>query len=244
MGTMEGTIKTKKQRIIGGGDSVIENIYLRLKELEAAPRETKYVNDEYGNFYSVINNIYVTKNDIKMIINGIYKIHFSNIVPKGTKEKQMLEIINKRFIVYYLDEIYTRLFSLSGSNETYDEDIYYQYLSIKGELDKIKEIIIQDANDIFKLVEIHEKLRDKWNGFYLEEIKSSLRGDLTTIHKRLVDEHNNLYDIITKNIVMNLTPTTRKRARTTSARTTSARTTSTRKNSRSLRSNLAINTTD
>ena len=223
----------------GGGDSDIKEIYDMILDLKSEPRSTKYVNDDYGNFYSVINDIFITKDNIKMIINCIYNIHFKKIVPKKD-DMQMIEYICIRFLIYYLDDIYTRLFSLSGDNEEYDEDIYFQYLRIRAELDNINHYTYKDGNKtyhgIFTLVQIYEKNRYKWKGNYLEDFISGLRTEgkgLQNVYERLLKQHNALHSnfqntiMLTKKLIG--TQRTRKTAKPTTVR---RRTQQTRKTQR------------
>ena len=204
--------------------STIKNIYEKILELNREPRRlTKYVNDDYGNFYSVINNIYITNNDIKIIINGIYKIHYSKIKAKNNLQQEILHYIYVRFLIYYLDEIYTRLFSLSGDNETYDEDLYYQYLRIKAELHNINyytyENGIKNYHGIFTLVKIYEKDRYKWTATYLEEFMPELRTDkkgLIHVYELLLNDHNKLHENFERSIILfakKLIKLTRKRTK-------------------------------
>jgi hypothetical protein len=192
----------------GGDDSQIQKIYDTILELKSEPRSTNYVNDDYGNFYSVINDIFITKNDIKLIINSIYNIHFNKIEVKED-DKKMVEYIYTRFLIYYLDDIYTRLFSLSGDNEEYDEDIYYQYLRIRAELHNINHYTYKDGNKdyhgIFTIVKIYEKDRYKWKVSYLEDFIPSLRTEgkgLQNVYERLLKEHNTLHSNFKRSIML------------------------------------------
>ena len=121
----------------------------------------------------------------------------------------MLEYIYTRFLIYYLDDIYTRLFSLSGDNEEYDEDIYFQYLRIRAELHNINHYTYKDGNKdyhgIFTVVKIYEKDRYKWTGNYLEEFIPSLRTDkkgLQNVYERLLAEHNTLHHNFKRTIML------------------------------------------
>ena len=169
-----------------------------------------------------------------MIINCIYNIHFKKIVPKKD-DTQMVEYIYTRFLIFYLDDIYTRLFSLSGDNEEYDEDIYFQYLRIRAELDNINHYTYKDGNKtyhgIFTLLQIYEKNRYKWKGNYLEDFISGLRTEgkgLQNVYERLLKQHNALHSNFQKTIMLTKkiigTQRTRKTAKPTTARRNSQQT--------------------
>lgn len=239
----------------GGDDSEIKKIYNALLKLKSTPRSTKYVNDDYGNFYSVINDIFITKNDIKFIINTIYNIHYNKIqleeddkkqleendtIQVKENDKDMVEYIYIRFLIYYLDDIYTRLFSLSGDNEEYDEDIYYQYLRIRAELHNISHYTYningnKDYHGIFTLVKIYEKNRYKWKVSYLEDFIPSLRTEgkgLQYVYERLLAQHNTLHNNFKRTIMLKklvVKPRTQLSVKTQSMRKTQEQRTVTRK---------------
>ena len=94
---------------------------------------TAYVNDDFANFYTVTpDNIYITKKDLTSLRKELVE------VPVLDSEIYY----SYRFLFYYLDEIYTRIFLLAGEHETYQDDLHFVYLKILAELFNIFDNIL------------------------------------------------------------------------------------------------------
>jgi hypothetical protein len=120
----------KRERPIGGGNSLKTPAEKKIK--------TPYVNDDSANFYTVTpDNIYITQTQLDSLVNELVEL------PQSNDEIYYCY----RFIFYYLDEIYTRIFLLAGQHETYQDDLHYVYLKLVAELFNIYDnILVKNQN--------------------------------------------------------------------------------------------------
>jgi hypothetical protein len=168
--------------------------------------EPKYFNDKYGNFYSNYNGYIVTSTHLDILENGLKHLGDKPLDDYSSEE----DTFYKRFILYYLDELYTKLFTLEGRIQyenkiaQFEYDLYLEYVHVLTELDNIYSIYKEKktALDLYNLYFIN---RNKWTSFYLEgenpSIMRYLRKDkikFGEIAERLYNKHQTVKDYIFK----------------------------------------------
>jgi len=202
--TIPSRLTTAKKRDVG-------NYYIQTAALirshksggslvKAEPAE-QYRNDAQGNFYSLIDNkIYTHIND------------FKTSIPNKTYENCSLEekYMFNRFLIYYLDELYTRLFSLEGEipregrEMQFEDELYNNFSNIYLQLLNIHHY----SKDIKSIENIYFIQRHRWTETYIrgsvlriERYKNlgNFKGILKRIHaylsslkKFIIKEINNV----------------------------------------------------
>jgi len=118
----------------------------------------RYVNDAQGNFYSVIDSVIVPRENA-----DVFKNMFA------LKDFDSYKIF--RFFIYYLDELNTELFCISGEipyehgNPQYMEELFVKFIHIYFQLFNFeKYYTLRDLDQIYNLYYIN---RYKWTNFYL-----------------------------------------------------------------------------
>jgi hypothetical protein len=170
-------LKKKKQK---GGFSELELVYKELMKLKSNYLKTVYVNDDNGRFYSIVDKYYVSINEFYILEKGL----------KLLNNNTLSNLIFTRFLIYYIDEIYSNILALSDYDDnTFQDDLYLEHLRMYAELYNLEQYI----NDERKIVSIYFDLRKKWTVNYLEEFRISLRGSFEhIIESKLLPYHNRL----------------------------------------------------
>ena len=142
-------------------------------------KEAKYYNDQYGNFYSNYGDYVITKQNLEALKKGLEQLMTKDIL--DTNEIQFV----KQFYIYYLDELYTRLFTLNGMKQYKDkektiyddeEDLNLEYLHIITQLFEIYnnyENYLRSQNNIEDIYNLYFIERYDWNSL---NIKDKLHG--------------------------------------------------------------------
>ena len=105
----------------------------------------------------------------------------------------------KKFILSYLDSLYTRLFSLkqysNGGDDndypSFDENIYEQYLIIYKELISID--LFLETSNLKELRAIYNKKRYEWKGADLKPYMRELNGGLNEVDDKLHKYYEELH---------------------------------------------------
>jgi hypothetical protein len=174
-------LKKKKQK---GGFSELERVYNELMELKSDYLKTSYVNDENGRFYSIVDKYYVSINEFYILEKGL----------KLLKNDTLSNLVFARFLIYYIDEIYSNILALSNYDDnTFQDDLYLEHLRMYAELYSLEKYM----KDKETIVSIYFDLRKKWTVNYLEEFSTSLRGSFEyMIESKLLPFHNRLKEKI------------------------------------------------
>jgi len=147
-----------------------------------------------------MDNIFITKNDLSILEKAIQLVKINE--PTNEREAFCKNYVILRFILYYLDNIYTRIFVISGYHDnSFEEDIYYQYLLIFKELTELS----NNLNNLDNLIALFNTQRFQWKQPDLEPLKSQLNGTFENIEAQLNTYHETLQNKI-KAIRTNLGP--------------------------------------
>jgi hypothetical protein len=189
-----------------GGDR-IQKIYNSFFSNNVGIQKTPYVNDEEGHFYSPIDGIIVKKEQLEPLRDGLNK-------PETKEEKY----ISLRFILYYLDELYTGIFAITA--EERDDDLYLSYLYLQAQVYNLQDKLYDSGNftlsNINEILDIFFNQRQKWTPYYLENFNTSLRGSYEDIEKRINSKISELKERVVRELIKkdsNNNGKTRKRAR-------------------------------
>ena len=166
-----------------------------LKEL----LEIQYRNDTQGNFYSIIDNCIFTKNTITYFKDALEHISTKTYEQCNTNERYIFI----RFIIYYLDELYSELFGLRGEIQfengkpQFEDDLYDKYASIYYQLSYIQESFIA-TKKIKEIKDVYFNDRYKWKQAQLHgELLKTMR-DLKSTSSRLLSFIDNMKKIVKK----------------------------------------------
>jgi hypothetical protein len=153
-------------------------------ELKSDYLKTSYVNDENGRFYSIVDKYYVSINEFYILEKGL----------KLLKNDTLSNLVFARFLIYYIDEIYSNILALSNYDDnTFQDDLYLEHLRMYAELYSLEKYM----KDKETIVSIYFDLRKKWTVNYLEEFSTSLRGSFEyMIESKLLPFHNRLKEKI------------------------------------------------
>jgi hypothetical protein len=214
-------LKKKKQ----GGSNKLEPIYNELLLLKSEKLETKYVNDENGRFYSVIDNYYVSSNEFYILEKGL----------KELKNDSLSRLVFLRFLIYYIDEIFSNIQALSDYDDnTFQDDLYIEHLRIYADLFNIQTYIQRQ----YKIIDVYFKNRKKWSVNYLEAFQTKLRGSFVEmIEKKLLPYHDRLRERIVEEYMSTLKSLNIKNKRTRNNRNNRNNKNSTRNNNNNLNNN-------
>jgi len=145
----------------------IESIVARLK-VNSIPEEyidksIKYYNDKSGNFYTNYDEYLVTHNELNILKEGLRLIYRKDKKDFNISEKYLY----KRFILLYLDELFTDLFSLRGMIQyeknvaQFEDELFLNFLRIDFQLEYIKK------GEIKNILDTYFTNREKWGPFFL-----------------------------------------------------------------------------
>jgi len=139
-------------------------------EMNGKEENIRYFNDRYGNFYSNYGGIIITNEHAEILHTKLNLIKDKPIDSFNEEEK----VFYKRFLIYYLDELFTRIFTLEGSitynnnkKAEFNYDLYIEFLHIYVELYNLEDIYRNKKlpNELYNLYYIN---RYKYTSFYLE----------------------------------------------------------------------------
>lgn len=141
---------------------------------------------------------------IEYVYNGKGKFYSTFYI----KEKDH----TKKFILLYLDSLYSRLFSLKqysngGDDKEYpsfDDNVYEEYLIIYKELKNIESYL--ESNNLSDLTNIYYKKRYQWKAADLKPYMKELDGGLDEVDDQLHKYYENLHYRVTSVPVVNTNP--------------------------------------
>ena len=178
----------------GGNREMYDSLFVN----NVGERATPYVNDDNGHFYSVVNNTIIIREQkplLEELLNSIDSI--------TTKEDKNVVL---RFLLYYLDELYTGIFSISGNAKDRDDDTYLNYLYIQAQVFNIQMYLYKDETFSLKHIKSIEDMfftdRYKWRPLYIENFSVRLRGTYSIIEHRINTRIQILKEKIIKEIGM------------------------------------------
>ena len=138
-----------------------------------------------------MDNIFITKNDLSILEKAIQLVKINE--PTNKREAFCKNYVILRFILYYLDNIYTRIFVISGYHDnSFEADIYYQYLLIFKELTELS----NNLNNLDNLIALFYTQRFQWKQPDLEPLKTELNGTFEDIEGKLNTYHETLQNRI------------------------------------------------
>ena len=155
--------------------------------------EAKYYNDQYGNFYSNYGDYVIMKQDLEALKKGLEQLKIKNSLDKN--ETQFVKL----FYIYYLDELYTHIFTLNGMKQykdnektVYDdeEDLNLEYLHVIVQLFEIQksyENFLKSRNNIEDIYNLYFIERYNWNSLNIKEKLASknISEDLRVIYEKI-----------------------------------------------------------
>ena len=170
-----------------GGTLSLKSIHLN------SAVDSKYINDIEGNFYSVVDSYIITKDHV-----ALFKELFTN----STLDNYGMF----RFLIYYLDELYTTLFSLNGQiphehgKSQYMEELFVEFIRIYYQLFNLEKYYA--TRDTLQIYNLYYFNRHKWTDFYLlgelhhyERYKeiNNYRGIVKRINYKLTELYERIY---------------------------------------------------
>jgi len=190
-----GAYEGGSKKILKGGN---REMYNSLFINNVGERTTPYINDDNGHFYSVVNNTIIIREQkplLEELLNSIDSI--------TTKEDKYVVL---RFLLCYLDELYTAIFSISANKEDRDDDTYLNYLYIQAQVFNIQMYLYKDESFSLKHVKSIQDIfftdRYKWTPLYIENFILKLRGNYYDIEQRINTRIQILKEKIVKEIDM------------------------------------------
>jgi hypothetical protein len=149
--------------------------------------QLEYRNDNEGNFYSIIDNCIFTRKYLSYFKESLKEISNKTYLQCNNTEKY----IYNRFIIFYLDELYTKLFGLHGEIQIengkpqFEDELYDNYLSIYYQLSYIQESFAA-GKKLKEVKDVYFNDRYKWGEAQLRgEIVKSMRDLKSTTHRLL-----------------------------------------------------------
>jgi len=178
-----------------GGD--IDAIIGRLKDTQIPEQikdsNIKLYNDESGNFYTHYDDYLITKSKLEVFKEGLELLRGKQSNTFNASEKYLYT----RFILFYLDELFTDLFSLRGqvqyekNKPQFEDELFLNFLRIDFQLDYISKII-HSSEKIDSIIDTYFVNREKWGAFFLlgelnrlERTKKESRYDYSRIGDRI-----------------------------------------------------------
>jgi hypothetical protein len=178
-----------------GGD--IDAIIGRLKDTQIPEHikdsNIKLYNDESGNFYTHYDDYLITKSKLQLFKEGLELLRDKQSNTFNASEKYLYT----RFILFYLDELFTDLFSLTGqiqyekNKPQFEDELFLNFLRIDFQLDYISKIV-HSSEKIDSIIDTYFVNREKWGAFFLlgelhrlERIKKGSRYNFSTIADRI-----------------------------------------------------------
>jgi hypothetical protein len=178
-----------------GGD--IDAIIGRLKDTQIPEHikdsNIKLYNDDSGNFYTHYDDYLITKSKLQLFKEGLELLRGKQSNTFNASEKYLYT----RFILFYLDELFTDLFSLRGqvqyekNKPQFEDELFLNFLRIDFQLGYISKIV-HSSEKIDSIIDTYFVNREKWGAYFLlgelhrlERIKKDSRYDFSTISERI-----------------------------------------------------------
>ena len=178
-----------------GGD--IDAIIARLKDTQIPEHikdsNIRIYNDESGNFYTHYDDYLITKSKLEVFKQGLELLRGKKYTDYNNSEKYLYI----RFILFYLDELFTDLFSLRGqiqyekNKPQFEDELFLNFLRIDFQLDYISKIV-NSSEKIDSIIDTYFVNRDRWGAFFLlgelhklERVKKDSKHDFNTIAVRI-----------------------------------------------------------
>lgn len=153
-----------------GGD--IEDIVNRLKDThipeDIKDSKIRLYNDESGNFYTHYDDYLITKSKLELFKEGLELLRGKKSNTFNASEKYLYI----RFVLFYLDELFTDLFSLRGqiqyekNKPQFEDELFLNFLRIEFQLEYISKIV-HSSEKIDSIIDTYFINRDRWGAFFL-----------------------------------------------------------------------------
>jgi len=147
----------------------------------------EFIHDAEGNFYTILDDKVVTHKEIDFFKRELKDYKTYNQLTSKEKYTYI------RFIIFYLDELYTNLFCLEGQipyedgKEQFEEELYNDFLYMYFQIQNIQEYFSSNINLIYKM---YYENRYKWTEFYIRGI------DIKYIRLKNLGKFKDIYDRI------------------------------------------------